>query len=53
MYTQDLAHLPFKQEKLKEKLEKSTAIEWAYILHDKDLDQDSKKIRPHFHVVLR
>ena len=53
MYTQDLAHLPFKKEKLKEKLEKSGAEEWAYILHNKDTDENGKKIRPHFHVVLR
>ncbi|NRO31031.1 hypothetical protein IMAU30143_01245 [Lactobacillus helveticus] len=53
MYTQDLDHLPFKKEDLEEKILKSGAIEWAYILHDKDLDDKSKKIRAHYHVVVR
>lgn len=53
MYTQDLDHLPFKKEDLKTILEKSSVEEWAYILHDKDIDKDGKTIRPHFHVVLK
>lgn len=52
MYTQDLDHLPFKPEELKDRLEKSGAEEWAYILHDKDTDKDDKEVRPHFHVML-
>ena len=38
MYTQDVKHLPFKKEKLKEILEKSNAEEWAYTLHNKDVN---------------
>lgn len=53
MYTQDLDHLPFKKEKLKEILEKSSAEEWAYILHDKDTNEKGEKIRPHFHVIMK
>lgn len=53
MYTQDLDHLPFKKEDLEKKIVKSGAIEWAYILHDKDLDDKGEKIRAHYHVVLR
>lgn len=52
MYTQDLNHLPFKPEELKDKLEKSGADQWAYILHDKDTNEDGKQVRPHFHVML-
>lgn len=52
MYTQDLDHLPFNKDKLKDILEKSGAEEWAYILHDKDTDDDGKQIRPHFHIML-
>lgn len=52
MYTQDLGHLPFNKDKLKDILEKSGAEEWAYILHDKDTDDDGKQIRPHFHIML-
>lgn len=52
MYTQDLDHLPFKPQELKDKLEKSGADEWAYILHDKDTDENSKQVRPHYHVML-
>lgn len=36
MYTQDLEHLPFKLTELQERLEKSGAIEWAFIVHDSD-----------------
>lgn len=53
MYTQDLDHLPFKKEDLKTLLEKSSAEEWAYILHDKDIGKNGKTIRPHFHVVMK
>lgn len=53
MYTQDLDHLPFPKDDLKDILEKSGADEWAYILHDKDKDKDGKLIRPHFHVVIK
>lgn len=53
MYTQDIEHLPFKQEDLKELLEKSNAEQWAYILHDKDVNEKGKPIRPHFHVILK
>ncbi|NRO87254.1 Rep family protein [Lactobacillus helveticus] len=52
MYTQDLDHLPFSKDELKDRLEKSGAEEWAYILHDKDVDENGKKVRPHFHVVI-
>lgn len=52
MYTQDLYHLPFKPQDLKDKLEKSGADEWAYILHDKDTDENGKQVRPHYHVML-
>lgn len=53
MYTQDIEHLPFKQENLKELLEKSNAEQWAYILHDKDVNEKGEPIRPHFHVILK
>ncbi|MDK6810570.1 Rep family protein [Ligilactobacillus agilis] len=53
MYTQDIEHLPFKQEDLKELLEKSNAEQWAYILHDKDVNEKGEPIRPHFHVILK
>lgn len=52
MYTQDLGHLPFPKDNLKDRLEKSGAEEWAYILHDKDVDENGKKVRPHFHVMI-
>lgn len=52
MYTQDLDHLPFNKDELKDRLEKSGAEEWAYILHDKDIDENGKKVRPHFHVMI-
>lgn len=43
MYTQDLDHLPFNKDTLKTRLEKSGAQEWAFILHDKDVDENKKK----------
>lgn len=52
MYTQDLDHLPFNKDELKDRLEKSGAEEWAYILHDKDIDENGKKVRDHFHVMI-
>lgn len=52
MYTQDLKHLPFSKDNLKDRLEKSGAEEWAYILHDKDVDENGKKVRPHFHIMI-
>ena len=52
MYTQDLDHLPFSKDKLKDRLEKSGAEEWAYILHNKDIDEHGEKVRPHFHVMI-
>lgn len=53
MYTQDLTHINFEKDKLKAILEKSGATEWAYILHDKDVNEENKLIRPHIHVVLK
>lgn len=53
MYVQDLDHLKVSEKKLKSILEKSGAIEWAYIKHDKDKDEQGKIIRPHLHVVLK
>ena len=44
MYTQDLDHLPFNKDTLKTRLEKSGAQEWAFILHDKDVDENNKII---------
>lgn len=52
MYTQDLDHLTFNPQELKDKLEKSGAEEWAYILHDKDTDKNGKQVRSHYHVML-
>lgn len=48
MYTQDLDHLPFKKEDLKTLLEKSSAEEWAYILHDKDIGKKWKNYQTSF-----
>ena len=44
MYVQDLTHLKVKPTELKEILEKSGAEKWAFILHDKDVKDDSKGI---------
>lgn len=52
MYTQDLKHLPFSEDKMKEKLEQSGVNEWAYIVHDKDKNEDGEMIRPHIHAML-
>ena len=55
MYVQDLDHLKVKEDDLSDILNKSGALEWAFIKHDKDpqKDEDGKIIRPHIHVVLK
>ncbi|WP_191451363.1 Rep family protein [Lactobacillus gallinarum] len=55
MYVQDLDHLKVKEDDLSDILNKSGALEWVYINHDKDpkKDEDGKIIRPHIHVVLK
>lgn len=44
MFVQDLTHLKVKPTELKEILEKSGAEKWAFILHDKDVKDDSDGI---------
>ena len=55
MYVQDLDNLKVKEDDLSDILNKSGALEWVYINHDKDpkKDEDGKIIRPHIHVVLK
>ena len=53
MYVQDLDHLKVKYEDLDSLLLQCDCSEYAWILHDKDVDKKGKKIRPHIHVDLK
>lgn len=53
MYVQDVIHLKIKPQDLPNLLDKSGAIEWAYINHDHDQDENGEPIREHFHIVLK
>lgn len=53
MYTQDLKHLPFKLSELKNILQKEPLDEWAYILHNKDVNKNQKHVRDHLHLILK
>ena len=53
MFVQDLIHLKIKPQDLPNLLDKSGAIEWAYINHDHDQDENGEPIREHFHIVLK
>ena len=53
MYTQDLNHLPFKLSKLKNILQKEPLDEWAYILHNKDVNEKQEHVRDHLHLILK
>ena len=53
MYVQDLDHLKVKYEDLDKLLLQCDCSEYAWILHDKDVDKKGKKIRPHIHVDLK
>lgn len=53
MYVQDVQHLQVKESQLSEILNKSGALEWAYINHNQDTDDNDQPIRPHYHAVLK
>ena len=53
MYVQDLNHLKVNLDDLINILEQSNSSEWAYIVHDEDLDENGELIRPHIHTVLK
>ncbi|WP_348635298.1 Rep family protein [Lactobacillus sp. ESL0679] len=53
MYVQYLEYLKIELLDLDSILSKSSLQEWAYILHDKDVDKNGELIRPHVHVVLK
>lgn len=44
----DLEHLP--KEKMLEGIANSAVRQWAYILHDKDVNEDGTPVKPHWHV---
>lgn len=58
MYMQYLEHLNFDsvdelEQRLEEYYPKGSNVEWAYIVHDKDVSsEDGSLIRPHVHVML-
>ena len=45
-YVQDTDHLKVEPKQFQDFLSKSGAVEWAYILHDKDADQNNKISMP-------
>lgn len=52
MYEQQVEHIPFDIKIISTKLNNLPNIDkWAYILHDKDINSESKKVLPHYHVV--
>lgn len=53
MYVQDLIHLKVKSQELPNILDSSGAIEWAYINHNHDQDENGEPIREHYHIVLK
>lgn len=53
MYMQDFDHLKIDFNDLTNILTKANIQEWAYIIHDKDTDQNDQLIRKHLHVVLK
>ncbi len=53
MMTQDLNHLGYDLNDIDKYLAKINPEEWAYILHDKDINESGESIRPHVHVVLK
>ena len=53
MYTQDLDHLPFNIKSLQSLIKTEPLEEWAYIIHDKDKNDDNTPIRKHLHLVLK
>lgn len=53
MYMQDVNHLKIKEKSLKSILNNSGALEWSFIKHDQDIDENGKLIRPHYHVILK
>ena len=53
MYVQDVQHMQIKESKLSKILDKSGALEWAYINHNKDVDNRGQPIRAHYHVILK
>ncbi|MCT6890217.1 MAG: Rep family protein, partial [Lactobacillus sp.] len=50
---QDKNHLKVKESELSKILGKSGALEWAYINHNKDVDNRGQPIRAHYHVILK
>lgn len=40
-------------EKLKNALNNNAIKDWAYIIHDKDIDKDGNIVRPHYHIAVR
>lgn len=53
MFMQDKNHLHVRESQLPKILDKSGAIEWAYINHNKDVDNRGQPIRAHYHVILK
>lgn len=53
MFVQYLDHLNIKVADMPKIIGTLSAEEWAYIIHDKDIDDNGKKIKPHVHVIIK
>lgn len=53
MYVQDVDHLKIDFKELPNILNKSAAEQWAFIVHDKDMDEKGNPTRSHVHVILK
>lgn len=55
MVVEQVAKLPFDVEKLPSILSKAKTkpLEWAFIVHDKDMGEDNQLVKPHIHLVLK
>lgn len=52
-YVQQIKHLKIKVEEIKGVIEKHSTIKhWAYIIHDKDKEENGTPVEPHIHVYL-
>ena len=53
IYVQYFDYLPIEVNDISQILSKDNCKEWAYIVHDKDYQDNGNLIKPHIHVLIK
>ncbi|CAK1251345.1 ABC-type dipeptide/oligopeptide/nickel transport system [Fructobacillus fructosus] len=53
MFVQQLSHLNYDLDGLRQRISEAKPVEYAYLVHDRDIKDNGEKVEPHVHLALR